>query len=53
MLKSLKMVSGAKVLSGGGHGLEGGMLTVVDAGKCLRRRSLAKSGKLMSWKQEM
>lgn len=32
MWESLKMVAGAKVLSGGGHGLEGGVLAVVDVG---------------------
>lgn len=32
MLKSLKMLSGANILSGGGHSLEGGMLAVVDVG---------------------
>lgn len=32
MLKSLKMIAGAKVLSGGGHGLQIRVLAVVDVG---------------------
>lgn len=32
MLKSLKMMAGAKVRSGGGYGLETGILGMVDVG---------------------
>lgn len=51
MLKTLKMMAGTKVLSGGRCGLARETLAVVDVGSV--RRSLAEGGRLMSWKQRL
>lgn len=51
MLKTLKMMAGSKVLSGGRGGLKRETLAVVDVGRV--RRSLAGGGRLMSGKQRL